>query len=61
MKDRLITIAGGLLAFALVVILLVPVGRDPSEAISRPLSTDRGRAGLEGLRLWIENDQLTRD
>lgn len=54
MKDRLITIAGGLLAFALVVILLVPVGRDKSEDISRPLSTDRGRAGLEGLRLWIE-------
>ena len=54
MKDRLITIGGGLLAFALVVILLVPVGRDDSEAISRPLSTDRGRAGLEGLRLWIE-------
>ena len=54
MKDRLITIAGGLLAFALVVILLVPVGRDGSQEISRPLSTDRGRAGLEGLRLWIE-------
>ena len=54
MKDRLLTIAGGLLAFALVVILLVPVEPDRSEQISRPLSTDRGRAGLEGLERWLE-------
>ena len=30
MKDRLLTIAGGLLAFALVVILLVPIQKDVS-------------------------------
>ena len=54
MKDRLFTIAGGLLAFALVVILLVPVQRDESAQISRPLSTDRGRAGLQGLKRWLE-------
>ena len=53
MKDRLLTIAGGLLAFALVFILLVPVQRDESARISRPLSTDRGRAGLQGLQLWL--------
>lgn len=53
MKDRLITIAGGLLAFALVVVLLVPVQRDESKNISRPLSTDPGRAGLKGLKRWL--------
>lgn len=54
MKDRLLTIAGGLLAFALVVVLLIPVQRDESRQVSRPLSTDRGRAGLEGLKRWLE-------
>ncbi len=54
MKDRLLTIAGGILAFALVVILLVPVQQDESAQLSRPLSTDRGRAGLQGLKRWLE-------
>ncbi|NCF27189.1 MAG: hypothetical protein GWP69_07385 [Gammaproteobacteria bacterium] len=54
MKDRLLGIAGGLLAFALVVILLVPVPRDDAGQLSRPLSTDRGRAGLQGLQRWLE-------
>jgi len=54
MKDRLLTIAGGLLAFALVVILLVPTEQDAAGQISRPLSTDRGRAGLQGLQRWLE-------
>jgi hypothetical protein len=54
MKDRMLTIAGGLLALALVVILLVPVQRDESNKISRPLSSDRGRAGLAGLKRWLE-------
>jgi hypothetical protein len=54
MKDRLLTIAGGLVAFAMVVILLVPTERDESAQISRPLSSDRGRAGLQGLQRWFE-------
>jgi Domain of unknown function (DUF4350) len=61
MKDRLLTIAGGLLAFALVVILLVPVERDDSGRISRPLSTDRGGAGLQGLKRWIEQGGVVTD
>jgi hypothetical protein len=61
MKDRLLTIAGGLLAFVLVVILLVPVERDDSGQISRPLSTDRGRAGLQGLKRWIEQGGVVTD
>ncbi len=61
MKDRLLTIAGGLLAFALVVILLVPVQRDDSARISRPLSTDRGRAGLQGLERWLEQGGVKTD
>ncbi len=54
MKDRLLTIAGGLVAFALAVILLIPIERGDSGQISQPLSTDRGRAGLQGLKRWIE-------
>ena len=54
MSDRLLTIAGGLLAFLLVVILLVPVQRDQSAQVSRPLTTDRGRAGLAGLKTWLD-------
>jgi hypothetical protein len=60
-KDRLLTIAGGLLAFALVVILLVPVQRDESAQISRPLSTDRGRAGLQGLERWLAQGGVKTD
>lgn len=54
MKDRLITVGGGLLAFAIVVMLLVPVGRDETESVSRPLTSDRGPAGLQGLKRWLE-------
>jgi hypothetical protein len=54
MKDRLLTVAGGLLAFALVVILLVPTQGDDSGQVSRPLSSDRGGAGLQGLQRWLE-------
>jgi hypothetical protein len=61
MKDRLLTIAGGLLAFVLVVVLLVPVQRDESDRISRPLSTDRGRAGLQGLARWLEEGRVPTD
>jgi hypothetical protein len=60
-KDRLLTIAGGLVAFALVVILLVPVQRDESARISRPLSTDRGRAGLQGLERWLTQGGVKTD
>jgi hypothetical protein len=61
MKDRLLTIAGGLLAFALVVVLLVPVQRDQSAGISRPLSGDRGGAGLQGLERWLDQGGVQTD
>ena len=54
MKDRLITVGGGLLAFAMVVVLLVPVDEDESRGVSRPLSTDRGADGLQVMRRWLE-------
>jgi hypothetical protein len=61
MKDRLLTIAGGLLAFALVVILLVPTQGDDSGQVSRPLSSDRGRAGLQGLQRWLAQGGVQTD
>ena len=61
MKDRLITIGGGLLAFAIVVVLLVPVDRDEAESVSRPLSADRGSAGLQALKRWLERGGVETD
>ena len=61
MKDRLITVGGGLLAFAIVVVLLVPVGRDETGSVSRPLSADRGAAGLQGLKRWLEQGGVETD
>lgn len=53
MKDRLVTVAGGLLALTLMVILLVPVPDQAPGEVSRPLSADRGRQGLQGLERWL--------
>lgn len=61
MKDRLITVGGGLLAFAIVVVLLVPVDRDEAGSVSRPLSADRGTAGLQGLKRWLEQGGVEAD
>lgn len=61
MKDRLVTIAGGLLAFAVVVMLLIPVQRDESGNVSKPLSSDRGRAGLQGLERWLRSGGVKTD
>ena len=55
------TIAGGILAFALVVVLLVPVERDELAGLSRPLSTDRGPAGLAGLARWLDEGGVATD
>jgi hypothetical protein len=54
MKDRLLTIVGGLLALAVVVVLLAPPQRDESPDLSRPLSSDRGAQGLQGLKRWLD-------
>lgn len=61
MKDRLVTVAGGLLAFALAVMLLIPVQRDESGNVSKPLSSDRGRAGLQGLERWLQSGGVKTD
>ena len=54
MKDRLITVAGGLLAFAIVAMLIMPAPDPGAGEVSRPLSTDRGPQGLQGLKRWLE-------
>jgi hypothetical protein len=61
MKDRLITIGGGLLAFAIFIVLLVPADRDEAQSVSRPLSADRGPAGLQGLKRWLEQGGVETD
>jgi hypothetical protein len=61
MKDRMVTVGGGLLAFAIVIVLLVPVDRDETEGVSRPLSADRGAAGLQGMKRWLEQGGVETD
>lgn len=58
MKDRLITLAGGLLALYLLVLLLVPSPQVDEAPSSWPLSTDPGPDGLLALRRWLEQGRV---
>ncbi len=58
MNDRLITLFSGLLALALVVILLIRPTSTERGGISRPITTDAGTAGLLGLLSWLEQAGL---
>jgi hypothetical protein len=56
MKDRLITLLGGLLALYAVIILLAP--KTEPDYISRPLTTDEQRHGLSALMQWLEHENV---
>jgi len=56
MKDRLVTLLGGLLALYIVIALLAPPSQ-PDYA-SRPLTTDRDRHGLALLYEWLGNNNV---
>lgn len=53
MKDRLITLLGGIFALYLVITLLMPPPSDTPPP-SRAVSTDHGNRGLLGLKRWLE-------
>ncbi len=54
MKDRLITLFGGLLALTLVGVLLIGPSEPDHQPFSLPTSTDPGISGLLGLDLWLK-------
>lgn len=53
MKDRLITLLGGVFALYLVITLLIPPPSNEPPS-SRAVSTDHGNHGLLGLKRWLE-------
>ncbi len=55
MKDRLVTLLGGLAALVVVVILFVPKDSREVERVSYPTSADDGRQGLLGLARWFDD------
>lgn len=54
MRDRAISLLGGLLSLLAILVLLVPTPAQ-HEKVSVPTSADTGDAGLLGLKRWIEN------
>ncbi len=56
MRDRLITLLGGLLALYAVIILLAP--KSQPDFTSRPLTTDEQRHGLSQLMQWLEHENV---
>lgn len=56
MKDRLLTLAGGLLALYLVVVLLTP--QTTPDFSSYPRSNDSGRHGLSILYHWLQRENI---
>lgn len=56
MKDRLITLLGGLVALYAVIILLAP--KTEPDYISRPLTTDEQRHGLSSLMQWLQHENV---
>lgn len=53
MKDRLITLLGGIFALYLVITLMMPPPRNEPPP-SRAVTTDHGNNGLLGLKRWLE-------
>ena len=54
MKERLLTLAGALVAFYLVYMLLLPKPAPFEPKISYPTTEDRGRYGLAAARQWLD-------
>lgn len=57
MRDHLISLIGGLGSLVLIYTLLGNPGEQP-RPISKPHSDDRGEYGLQGLRLWLDENQI---
>lgn len=54
MKDRLITLCGGLAALYVAITLLIPPPPPDFEKPTLPLTTEAGENGLLGLKTWLE-------
>lgn len=58
MKDRLLTFALAVGAFAAFYALLGPKPAPPAQRITRPISTEAGRNGYLGLQRWLAAEQV---
>lgn len=58
MKERLITFALALAAFALFYTLLVPKPAGPQERVTRPISVETGPNGHAALFRWLEAERI---
>lgn len=58
MKERLLTLLGGLIAFAAVALLLAPPARIDPDSGSVPTSVDTGPQGLAALRQWLQQSEI---
>ena len=58
MKDRLVTLAGALLALLTVGVLLFPSTGGPNAESSSPTTADRGHYGLAGLKRWLSEENI---
>jgi hypothetical protein len=58
MKDRLLTLALALGAFAAFYVVLAPRPATPQERVTRPLSTEAGPNGYLGIRRWLDAEQI---
>jgi Domain of unknown function (DUF4350) len=54
MKDRLLTFALALAAFALFYTLLMPKPQGPKEHVTRPITTEKGPNGYLAMARWLE-------
>ncbi|HEY5809520.1 MAG TPA: DUF4350 domain-containing protein [Povalibacter sp.] len=54
MKDRLLTLALALGAFALFFVLMVPQSSGPQEQVTRPVTTEKGPNGYLALMRWLD-------
>jgi len=57
MRDSLITLAGALLSFIVLVSLMSP--QTEEVVISRPTTEDAGKHGLKGLHVWLAQNNVT--
>jgi hypothetical protein len=58
MKDRLLTLALALAAFAAFYVVFAPQPPAPRERVTRPLSTEAGPNGYLGMLRWLDAEQI---
>ncbi|VAW79457.1 hypothetical protein MNBD_GAMMA13-1198 [hydrothermal vent metagenome] len=58
MKDRAVTLLGGLISLFIVIALLLPQEKPSPDKYSLPTSENRGAVGLAGLKAWLNANRV---